>query len=54
MNKSESPRPHTGPDVRDLRDEELEAVHGGAKGPVWLRLLASTMGEAATRQAQKL
>ena len=49
MSKIESRQPPIGRDVRTLRDDELEAVNGGA---TWLEALAKALAEAEAKQAQ--
>ena len=53
MSKIES-RQHLGRDIRALRDDELEAVTGGANGNSWLHAIALAMGKAADQQASKV
>jgi hypothetical protein len=52
MSKLESRQPHIGHDIRTLRDDELEAVNGGAGS--WLEALAKALGELENKQAQKV
>ncbi len=50
MNKTESRQPQVRPDIRNLRNDELEAVNGGTKTGSWLRAISNAMGQAANKQ----